>query len=767
MEYLCVLPIFSFIAEYERKVYMKKFLSLLLAATISLGSAACGKKSAPPKNQTASGMKTALINCSGSEIDMCGDFSSMTALCSSPSSGKILVLGETEPGKWVVDITDSNFSTPKSFQIFPSGSEKILSAALLSNDKIGILTYINGSICVRILNCEGEEETLLFCGEQLVPDENGDIQGRIIRSGSGFLIWDLHDEIFSFDGSGKYLGQVDLKGMNIIGIGESRNGGASVLLQGKENCGYIAEISGSELISRRKCSPFDSTAIAMCPGVGSTELAVAFTDGIYILDGEDWVKWSEFTDLPFDSFNILSMIMTGENEFAILAYTQDGTAAYLVSERKNDQSSPKKTVKIAAIYDTGYISNMIRDYNNANPDGEYFMEIINYTNQQDTGKSAEDLLKMDIVSGSAPDLITTPLNGIDLNGYYLDLYEYIDKDPGISREDFIPNILDAISQDGKLPYIIPSFEIKTMLTKAKFPYIKRNWNYDEFISAYKSMPEGMRFTNSFDNNTMRDNFTNLVNIYDFVDYKKGECSFDSPDFVNMLDLFRDEHLGLTQVEHENFDYENFQREDPMDVSNEKILTPGVYKIMDFQQIWTFMSYFDEAAEFVGLPSRSGNGSFAVSGINNTELSIPRNAAEPDGAWDFVKFFFSENGYKAHRLTFPVLQEHFDRTADHCLENEPGTEDMAFLPEDGWITAVRYLDPEGNEYEVIDPLTEEALQKYKDFVYDAAKNYYRSDSELEPILYVELNAFFNSDKPAKETAELIQNRASIYLSETYE
>lgn len=46
-------------------------------------------------------------------------------------------------------------------------------------------------------------------------------------------------------------------------------------------------------------------------------------------------------------------------------------------------------MKIAAIYDTGYISNMIRDYNNAHPDGEYFMEIINYTNQQDTGKSAK------------------------------------------------------------------------------------------------------------------------------------------------------------------------------------------------------------------------------------------------------------------------------------------------------------------------------------------------------------------------------------------
>lgn len=321
---------------------MKKILSLLLAAAITLGSAACGKKSAPPKNQTASGVKTALISCSGSEIDMCGDFSSMTTLCSLPSSGKILVLGETEPENWVANITDSNFSVPKSFQIFPSGSEKIISAAILSNNKIGVLTYINGSVYVRVLTGDGNEEALLFCGELLIPDENGDIQGCIIRSGSGFLIWDLHDEIFSFDGSGKYLGQVDLKGMNIIGIGESRYGGASVLLQGKENCGYIAEISGSELISRRKCSRFDSTAIAMCPGVGSTELAAAFTDGIYILNGEDWVKWSEFTDLPFQSFNILSMIMTGENEFAILAGTQEDTAAYLVSERKTDQSSPKK-----------------------------------------------------------------------------------------------------------------------------------------------------------------------------------------------------------------------------------------------------------------------------------------------------------------------------------------------------------------------------------------------------------------------------------------
>lgn len=432
-----------------------------------------------------------------------------------------------------------------------------------------------------------------------------------------------------------------------------------------------------------------------------------------------------------------------------------------ISGQKN-----QKVIKVATVSDIGYISGMVQNYNEANPSGEYRMELVNYTYQEDTGQNGFDLLKMDIISGSAPDVITTPVDDIDLNGYYMDLYEFMDSDHDISRDDFIPNILDALSVDGKLPYIVPAFSVNTMLAKSKFPFVKENWSYDEFIDAYDSMPDGMELMDGLDNQTLYDNFCGLVNIYDFVNYDKAVCRFDSPQFVNMMNFVRDNHLGMTQAEAYAWDGSVSALSDPMAVSEDRLLVP-VNSFHDFQSIWTSVSYFDDDVTFAGRPSLNGNGSYAVSDIiTETELSIPRNAENPEGAWDFIKFFFSDYGYKAHRLQFPAYQEHFDKTADHCLENKPGNEGLAYLPDDGWITAVRYTNPEGTEYEIIEPLTKEELARYKEFVYSAAGHYCRRDSTLERILYEELQEFFNSDKSAEETAAMIQNRASVYLGETY-
>lgn len=693
---------------------------------------------------------------------MADEFDRILSLDMDSKSKQILLFGQTGSGGYSGLVTDTSFSDRENFTFSAAENETVLGAGFAGAGKKAILSHKDGTVAIHIILPDGTEEKILY--SEAVPEINPDKNtiGYIYPCGEGFVV--RIREMALFIGSGGESEEINTKGADIYGIFGDKDGNVTMLLNDGGTVG-TASVNGTDISSLQKCEYIGSSAFAMCCGTEIFSCISAFSDGIYGLENAEWVKLSDLTDAPFQSINILGIIMTAENEFAVLVWTKSGTAVYLLTERDISRLKSKKVVKIAAVSDVEYISGMIREYNDSHQDGDYCMEMVNYSYQDDTGQTGAELLKNDIANGNAPDLVTYPISGIDLNGYYMDLYEYIDKDPDISREDFIPNILEAISCDGKLPYIIPTFQVKTMIAKTKFPFVKKNWNYDDFIAACGSLPDGMKLTNGLEYKLMQDNFNNFVNIYDFVDDEKSLCSFNSQQFEDMLDLVRDNHMGMTQEEASFFDG-NIPPEDPMDISKDRILTPGAFTIQYFQQIWTTVSYFDDDITFAGIPSLNGSGSYAVQGVNETELSIPHNAENPDGAWDFIKFFFSDQGYQANRLGIPIYQEHFDKTADHCLKNDPGSEDMAYLPEDGWITAVRYKNAEGTEYEIIEPLTEKELEQYKNFIYNAAKKYCRKDSELELILYEELQEFFNSDKSAEETAEMIQNRASIYLSETY-
>ena len=86
-----------------------------------------------------------------------------------------------------------------------------------------------------------------------------------------------------------------------------------------------------------------------------------------------------------------------------------------------------------------------------------------------------------------------------------------------------------------------------------------------------------------------------------------------------------------------------------------------------------------------------------------------------------------------------------------------------------------LDEEGNKVEydntigfngtviTIYPLTEEEAEKYLEFVKSVDKNVFYNE-ELVQIIMEECESFFAGSKTAEATAEVIQRRASLYMSE---
>ncbi|MDE5569962.1 MAG: hypothetical protein K2I82_04835, partial [Ruminococcus sp.] len=67
---------------------------------------------------------------------------------------------------------------------------------------------------------------------------------------------------------------------------------------------------------------------------------------------------------------------------------------------------------------------------------------------------------------------------------------------------------------------------------------------------------------------------------------------------------------------------------------------------------------------------------------------------------------------------------------------------------------------------IEPLTDAEADKYDKFVRISVKNTIKPNNEVDKIIKEELDSYFNGERSAEETASIIQNRVSIYISECY-
>lgn len=79
------------------------------------------------------------------------------------------------------------------------------------------------------------------------------------------------------------------------------------------------------------------------------------------------------------------------------------------------------------------------------------------------------------------------------------------------------------------------------------------------------------------------------------------------------------------------------------------------------------------------------------------------------------------------------------------------------------------EPNSPEPTVIEfePFSDEKASEYNDLVHNAVKNSGYMDEEIRNILIEELIYYFEREYSVEETADIIQNRVSICLSEKYQ
>jgi ABC-type glycerol-3-phosphate transport system substrate-binding protein len=149
-------------------------------------------------------------------------------------------------------------------------------------------------------------------------------------------------------------------------------------------------------------------------------------------------------------------------------------------------------------------------------------------------------------------------------------------------------------------------------------------------------------------------------------------------------------------------------------------------------------------------------------MDGTALAITQQCEDKDGAWDFVREFYTyDYQNKNDNGSFPTRKDVFEKRLERAMATEEYTDD------DG--TEVQPIESSYgyDDYEVkLGPLSEEEAGIIRDMVdrigYCTTYDSYSSD--VQNIVTEETEAFFQGDKTAKETADIIQSRVNIYVSE---
>ncbi len=424
-------------------------------------------------------------------------------------------------------------------------------------------------------------------------------------------------------------------------------------------------------------------------------------------------------------------------------YSELSLSACILTEIPPDEIPDKELVKIYALAVNNDVKRAITDFNKNS--SEYYIELTDF---YDAGGDYADKLSrmnMEMTSGNIPDIIALsgamPVESYVSKGLLADLYDLMDSDADFNREDYLQNIFSAYETDGKLYEAVPGFSIQTLVGKTSKVGDSHGWTMDEFIefadeNASDGSWQGLFEPTSCSKINMLLTFMTF-NFGSYMNEKTGECYFDGDDFIKLLEFCG--RFPEKTVSKDKIDYSSeltAYRED-----RTLLMTTTIGSFRDIKKLE--QTEFGGSVTFKGYPC-GGNGSFISEDLS---LAITSKAAAPDGAWEFVKYFWSD-GYQSKYLgeqsyNFPVKISVLERAAELAKTNAD-RENYSGRP------AAEPNTDEDNArvMEFIKSLTES--RSYNSYVYD--------------IVREEAAAYFSGQKSAEDVSEIIQNRASNYFAE---
>lgn len=358
-------------------------------------------------------------------------------------------------------------------------------------------------------------------------------------------------------------------------------------------------------------------------------------------------------------------------------------------------------------------------------------------------------------------------------GGFVDLNKFMENDPEINSDTLNSHILDLCEHDGKLYSIPTHYYAMTMLSKAEYGGTTRNWTIDEFIDHWNAMPEGSTVNYS----TVSEGIYYDVlreNTPAFIDYKNCEVHFDAPDFRKMLEFCHsfDSNMGRKSDDYINTSHPMLVENCPLTGYQNSIRADIDYA----NNTITYSRLRDGKYTLVGYPTSDRNGAF-LCGINECAIRSNISEEKQQAAWKFLREFYMEDYQTEHyamrdEITTPegtVVQFGFidgfpinNAARKRIAQNVINGEYLSSYEKEGTIringdepaTLINSCQPDQADIDYIDDYMN-SIERWE-FPY--------ADRELFWIVEEEVLTYLQGEQDIDKTIDLIQNRASIWISE---
>lgn len=466
-----------------------------------------------------------------------------------------------------------------------------------------------------------------------------------------------------------------------------------------------------------------------------------------------------------------AFVYTGSSSASSESDTQNPMELVILT-RVDASSIPEKKILTLACYYLDYdLRTHIIDFNKNSDTCRIVVKDYSEYATDDDYDAGILKLNTEILSGVIPDIMLTgsfPVERYIAKGVFTDLYELIDSDAELSRDDFVPEVLSAAETDGKLYQIPVSFNIDTAVALRKVVEEYETWDVAALKDAMSKLQEGASIFGRYADRSTASYYLLERNIQAFVDWSSQSCRFDSPEFISILEL-------IAQFP-ETIDYEALE-EEGVYVSDQELLNTGM-QLLAPTGIYSIDSIAHQTRGygdvlFIGYPSEDGT-TRSTFGLN-CAMAISSACENKDEAWGFVRQMLlpEYQGRDEMSWSLPINRKVLDQRLEEAMQVEYWTDENGEkvdwdgdgeydLMEKGGYWGV---NPETGEEEYIPiyALEQSDVDTFRSLL-ESTGRISSYDNAIVEIINDEAAAFYAGQKTAEDTVKLIQSRVGLYIAE---
>lgn len=614
-------------------------------------------------------------------------------------------------------------------------------------DLFSLIAYSDsGEELYRVTLGEDTEEEDWYYVNRIMCSEDGKV---ILSTTKGIEIYEQNGELC------KLINEEEAINNEIFML---RDGKLGFLIYGNRGMYMKTMDPETEELSERISFPFNSYEYSFYPGA-TTDLLLSGSGGVYSFNFEDegLTKKMDYVDSDLISNNLYSLMETGEEQFFGCFYDEEQGKTRFGLFNKVDPSTikDKKVLTLACYWLDDSVRRRVVEYNKTSE--EYRIRIVDYWQYNTMDDYTIGMTKMntDIASGNTPDIIMIssdmPVDSYVNKGLFADLNPFLENDPELNKEDYMENIFEVFSQDGKLYQLVPSYYLYTIFGKASEVGEEAGWTMEDLKALREEKGEDVAVFSDITQSGVL-NYILLFASNQFVDWEKGECYFESPEFIELLEFANEFPKEIDYSELYN-DKDYWEQQETMFRDGRALLM--TYSLGNFQDYqYCEKGTFGEPITAIGFPVKEGAGNVIM---YNQNFAISSKSEYQQEAWEFIRYYLTEDYQDTIEYGWPVLKSSLNKMMEKAQEKP------YYIDENG--QKVEYEDTWyiGGVEVTMDPLSQEDCDRVVGFL-NSAKGVYAYDQAIMSIVYEETAPYFDGQKTAEEVADIIQSRIYIYVNE---